>query len=168
MKSDGQLVGDVAKSCAVSVDTIRHYERKGVIPAALRDDNGYRRYPDGTADRVRIVRRALEIGFSLEELSGILRERAAGQPPCRKVRSLAVEKLDELDARIASLLHLRETLASILTTWDRQLDATPAGGMSHLLDSHRLTGGLCVHYCITRRPHAPCQPFHRPRIVSAV
>lgn len=135
MKSDAPLIGTIAKACGVSVDTVRHYEQKGVIPPAVRDENGYRRYPAGTCDRVRIVRRALEIGFSLDELARIFRERAAGRPPCHGVKELAARKLDELDARIASLLALRQALAETIGAWERQLDTTGAGEMAHLLDS---------------------------------
>ncbi|MEO8036180.1 MAG: MerR family DNA-binding transcriptional regulator [Acidobacteriota bacterium] len=135
MKDDAPLIGTIAKACGVSVDTVRHYERKGVIPPAVRDESGYRRYPAGTGDRVRIVRRALEIGFSLDELARIFRERKAGHPPCRNVKDLAARKLMELDARIASLLALRAALAETVGAWESQLENTGEGQMALLLDS---------------------------------
>jgi DNA-binding transcriptional MerR regulator len=128
-------IGEVADACGVSADTIRHYERKGVLPPADRDESGYRRYTENTIDRVRVVRRALAIGFTLDELSRIFRERASGRPPCRDVQALARRKLHELDERIAELLKLRAALAVTLETWDAQLDATAGGEMALLLDS---------------------------------
>ncbi|MFP5247337.1 MAG: MerR family DNA-binding transcriptional regulator, partial [Thermoanaerobaculia bacterium] len=78
--------GALAKECGVSTDTIRHYERLGLIPAAVRGANGYRRFPPETAGRVLLIRRAVAIGFSLDELARILRQRDSGSPPCRNVR----------------------------------------------------------------------------------
>lgn len=128
------LTGQVARACGVSHDTIRHYERLGVIAKADRDRSGYRRYAPETIDRVRIVRRALGIGFTLEELARIFRQRSSGRPPCREVRALARQKLSDLDSRIAELLAMRETLRTTLAAWDDVLQATPEGHAAHLLD----------------------------------
>jgi MerR family transcriptional regulator, Zn(II)-responsive regulator of zntA len=128
-------IGEVARACGVSVDTIRHYERLRVIPLALRDDNGYRRYPESTIGRVLMVRRALRIGFSLDELARIFKKRASGQAPCRDVRGLAVKKLAELEDHLRELAGLRDALAATIDSWSTRLDATPAGELAHLLES---------------------------------
>ena len=128
------LTGEVARACGVSHDTIRHYERVGVIDKAHRDDNGYRRYGADTIDRVRIVRRALGIGFTLEELARIFRQRSSGRPPCREVRALAAKKLNDLEGRLAELLAVRETLITTLNAWDAVLGATARDQPAHLLD----------------------------------
>src|ERR1700682_802316 len=95
--------GTLARLCGVSPDTIRHYEHLGVIPSATRNANGYRGYPEATIDRVRVVRRALTLGFTLAEPARILRQRDSGRPPCREVRALAVRKLADLDQRLVEL-----------------------------------------------------------------
>lgn len=128
-------IGEVAKACGLSVDTIRHYEQLGVIPQPSRDGNGYRRYPQTTIARVMIVRRALQIGFRLEELARIFRIRAAGKTPCHEVRALAARKLTELDERIAAMQSLRVALAATIESWSARLDATPPGELAHLLES---------------------------------
>jgi MerR family transcriptional regulator, copper efflux regulator len=133
--NDEPRIGEIAAACGVSVDTIRHYERKGVIGGVARDGSGYRRYPTETIDRVRVVRRALAIGFTLDELARIYRQRAAGQPPCRGVRALAARKLAELDQRIEELLKLRAAMSGTLESWDRQLGTIEEGELAHLLDS---------------------------------
>ncbi|MDQ3280522.1 MAG: heavy metal-responsive transcriptional regulator [Acidobacteriota bacterium] len=133
--SDLFRIGDVARRCGVSDDTIRHYEAKGVIAPARRDANGYRRYDASVVDRVLLVRRALRLGFSLDELARIFKQRARGRPPCREVRSLAERKLAEVNERIAELIDLRETLAHTLETWNGRLDATRDGEPAHLLES---------------------------------
>ena len=129
------LTGELARRCGVSADTIRHYERRGVIPPPERGENGYRRHRPETVDRVLLVRRALAIGFSLDEIARILRERAAGTPPCRKVRALAGEKLAELDRRIAEMTAMREELAAIVEEWDARLSVTTDGDPARLLES---------------------------------
>jgi DNA-binding transcriptional MerR regulator len=133
--SDLLQTGEVAKQCGVSVDTVRHYERKGVIAPAERGENGYRRYPPDTVERVALVRRAVALGFSLDELARIFRQRASGRAPCREVRSLAARKMSELDDRIAAMISLRDLLATTLRSWDDRLAATPDGQPAHLLDS---------------------------------
>ncbi|SRR5258708_3892868 len=133
--SSGLLIGDVAKQTGVSVDTVRHYERKGVIEGVVRDGSGYRRYPAATIDRIRVVRRALGIGFTLDELARIFRQRASGHPPCRQVRDLAARKLGELDERIAALNAVRAALSVTVTSWESRLEATAEGGLAHLLES---------------------------------
>jgi MerR family copper efflux transcriptional regulator len=132
---DELRIGDIAAACGVSVDTIRHYERKGVLGGVARDGSGYRRYPPDTIDRVRVVRRALSIGFTLDELARIYRQRASGQPPCRGVRALAARKLTELDQRIEELLKLRAAMSGTLESWDRRLANLEEGEAAHLLDT---------------------------------
>jgi len=129
------LIGEIASRTGVSVDTVRHYERKGLLHDVRRDPNGYRRYPAATVDRIRVIRRALGIGFTLDELSRIFRQRAAGTPPCAQVHELATRKVIELDERIAAMTAVRAALAETLTSWKQRLQTTPAGGFAGLLDS---------------------------------
>ena len=128
------LTGEVARACGVSNDTIRHYERTGVIDKAARDRSGYRRYEPRTIDRIRTVRRALAIGFTLNELARIFRQRSSGRPPCREVRALAEQKLRDLEIQLAEILAVRETLTHTLAAWDSALRSTPEGRPAHLLD----------------------------------
>lgn len=129
-------IGMLAKSCGVSPDTIRHYERLGLI-VAVRGANGYRRFARETIDRVQLIRRALSIGFSLAEMTRILRQRDAGIAPCRGVRALAGEKLAELDQRIRELTAMRAELAEILADWDQKLAETRDGEPARLLEFER-------------------------------
>ncbi len=129
------LISDVARACGVSADTIRHYERRGAIPPAVRGPNRYRRYADATIARVKMVRRALAIGFTIDELARLFRKRAAGAPPCREVRAMAERKLAEVDARIAEMSALRETLAATIRDWDARLERTGEGAAAMLLES---------------------------------
>lgn len=132
---DEIFIGELARLCGVSPDTIRHYERLGVIPAAVRGPNGYRLYPRATAGRVLLIRRALAIGFSLAEIRRILGERDTGKPPCRGVRALAEEKLADLGRRIDEMTAMREELVKIVSEWDERLAATRDGEPAHLLEN---------------------------------
>jgi DNA-binding transcriptional MerR regulator len=85
--------GDLARAARVSPDTIRHYERIGILPRASRTDSGYRVYPASAVERVLAVRRAPRIGFTLAQLADVLKARDAGGAPCRRVYQLAQEKL---------------------------------------------------------------------------
>jgi MerR family transcriptional regulator, copper efflux regulator len=133
--TDEILSGELARLCGVSADTIRHYERLGLLPAAVRGENGYRRFPRETVERVLLIRRAVAIGFSLAEMQRILRQRDNGAAPCRGVRAMAGEKLTDLDRRIAEMTAMREELAVILTEWDARLAGSAEGEPVRLLES---------------------------------
>ena len=127
--------GELAGAAGVSTDTLRHYERKGVLGAPRRSANGYREYPPEALARVTLVRRALAFGFTLDELARVLRSRERGGTPCREVRALAAEKLADVEARLAELLELRGELRAILGEWDSRLAGATGGARAGLLES---------------------------------
>jgi DNA-binding transcriptional MerR regulator len=126
--------GKLAHLSGVSTDTLRYYERRGLLPRPPRDANGYRRYPPAALDRVRVVQRALDAGFTVDDLARVLRQRDAGGAPCRDVLGIARARLEELDARIRGLLALRAELRVAIKEWGERLAATPAGRPARLLD----------------------------------
>jgi DNA-binding transcriptional MerR regulator len=128
-------IGDVARRTRLSPDTLRHYERKGLLPRAPRSPSGYRLYGPEAERRVRLVQAALSLGFTLDELVSILRERAQGRPPCRRVRALAEQKLHALEQRIAELTHMRRALVETLNEWDARLARTVPGAAAGLLEA---------------------------------
>jgi DNA-binding transcriptional MerR regulator len=119
----------------VSSDTLRHYERVGVLPRPPRGENGYRLYPAEALERLRLVRRAMGIGFTLEELARLLRARANGAPPCREARLLAARKLEEVEQRLRELEALREELVRTISDWDARLEGASSGEPARLLES---------------------------------
>src|SRR5436190_6105025 len=98
---------DMARATGVSTDTLRHYERSGLLPGVTRTAAGYRRYSNATVARVLLIQRALVVGFSLADLARVLRARDRGGAPCRSVRELVGDRLEELNRRIEELLALR-------------------------------------------------------------
>jgi len=128
-------IGEIARQAGVSPDTIRHYERVGVLPHPPRTMAGYRRFPGEAIERVRLVRRALAIGFTLAELARILKVRDAGGAPCKAVHVLARKKLQSLKEQIADLIRLRSQMESVLRSWDRKLAHASRGKRAGLLES---------------------------------
>ena len=126
---------ELARLAGVSTDTLRHYERKGVLNAPRRAMNGYREYGLEALDRVLLVRRALGVGFTLDELARILKERDRGRAPCREVRELAAAKLAEIETRLSELVNVRDQLQATIQGWDSKLAETPGGERAGLLES---------------------------------
>ena len=125
----------MARRADVSTDTLRLYERKGLIPPARRSPNGYREYAPEACARVRLVRQAVAIGFTLDELVRVFKVRDQGGAPCRDVRALGAAKLAQLDARLLDLDRARDRLRGVLRRWDEILAATPQGSRAALLDA---------------------------------
>jgi DNA-binding transcriptional MerR regulator len=99
-----------------------------------RSASGYRLFPSETLHRVQLIRAALSIGFSVRELCDIFRERESGAAPCRRVRNLAAEKLDAVEARLRELQSCRRELRKALGEWDQLLAKTPRGKQARLLE----------------------------------
>jgi DNA-binding transcriptional MerR regulator len=127
--------GDLAKAAGVSPDTIRHYEKIGVLPRASRTESGYRLYPASAVERVLVVRRALQIGFTLAELAEVLRARDAGGVPCGRVYKLAQEKLTGIEADIETLQLTRRYVRKVLADWAQRTQTAGPGQQSQLLYS---------------------------------
>jgi DNA-binding transcriptional MerR regulator len=127
--------GDLARATGVSTDTLRHYERLGILKKPPRTEGGYRSYPPEALDRVNLIRNALASGFTLRELTTILRVRDGGGAPCQQVAELAREKIRQLEIQITQLAHLRNSLKLTIREWDGHLKRTPDGGHAHLLES---------------------------------
>ena len=132
--------GGLAKAAGVSPDTIRHYEKIGVLPRASRTESGYRVYPGNSVDRVLVVRRALRIGFTLAELAEVLKARDAGGAPCHRVYKLAQGKLKGITADIEALKQTQRYLRQVLGDWDQRMRQTAPGEKANLL--HSLTGSV--------------------------
>jgi MerR family copper efflux transcriptional regulator len=128
-------IGELAQSAGVTVDTIRYYERIGVIPKARRASNGYRDYASDVRNRLRIIRNAVSLGFPLKEITTLLRIRDAGGAPCAQVRDYAVTLVDQIDRRIAEMKAERKAMLAMIDHWNLKLAKTKPGTRAHLLDA---------------------------------
>lgn len=134
-------IGELAKATGVSTDTLRHYERKGVLQSQ-RAGNGYREYPEDALVRVRMVRQGLAMGFTLDELSSIFKIFDRGGAPCQQVRSLAASKLAQIETHLQEVNALRDDLKNALKDWDRRLAKTASGQRAGLLKTLAARNGV--------------------------
>ena len=127
--------GELAGLAGISRDSLRHYERMKLLAAPRRSSANYRLYPPEAVDRVRLIQRALGVGFSLPELAKILKVRDEGGAPCRQVRRLLEAKLSQIDERIGDLLAMRDHMRMVLADWGKRLAQTPKGRPARLLET---------------------------------
>jgi MerR family mercuric resistance operon transcriptional regulator len=126
-------IGQVAQAAGVNIETIRYYERCGLLSDPGRRESGYRAYPPDTVARVQFIKRAQQLGFTLREIAGLLALRVDAETTCDQVREQAEAKLAEIDARIADMQQIRGALATLSAAC---ADGGPAGECP-LLDALR-------------------------------
>lgn len=113
-------IGELATRAGVSIDTVRYYERKGLLPRAARTEGGFRLFMPEAVERIRFIKQAQEIGLSLEEIGALLSEGGAAE--CQRVHDLLRSKLEELDGKIKAMRSFRRTLARHYEACERELE----------------------------------------------
>jgi DNA-binding transcriptional MerR regulator len=111
--------GEVAARAGVNVQTLRYYERRGLLPEPERQESGYRRYGPEAIRTVRFIKRAQQLGFDLRDAEVLLALAAGGPHNCDAARELAEAKIVELDQRIADLRSMRASLGRLAATCAR-------------------------------------------------
>ncbi len=106
-------IGQVAKRAGVGVETLRFYEREGLIAEPARRPSGYRQYPLEAVKRVRFIRHAKELGFTLKEILELLDLRVDPQSTCADVRNRAEHKIADIEQRIANLKRMKTALSRL-------------------------------------------------------
>src|SRR5580765_6701953 len=101
-------IGEVAARTGESRDTIRYYERVGLVPRPMRTPAGYRQYREGIVNRLALIRNAQRFGFSLRDIAGFLGVRDGGGKPCHDVRAAAARMLEAMDSQIGELQAARK------------------------------------------------------------
>lgn len=105
-------IGRLATAAGVNVETIRYYQRRGLVEAPAKPLGGHRRYGPSAVSRVRFIKRAQQLGFTLEEITGLLRLEDGRS--CRETRLLAEHKLATIEQRIADLTRMRRMLEALI------------------------------------------------------
>ncbi|MGH2668492.1 MAG: heavy metal-responsive transcriptional regulator [bacterium] len=118
-------ISELAALAAVTPDTLRYYERLGLMAPPPRTRSGYRRYDGSALERVALIRKAQAVGLTLREVREVLEIASGGRDPCEHVRALLARRLAEVDGRIADLQSLRRALAGILASTDTPPQASP-------------------------------------------
>ena len=113
-------IGEVAERAGVSIDTVRYYEHRRLLPRAPRTQGGFRVFTRDAVERVQFIKQAQDLGFSLDEIKGLLA--TGGAEECRKVCDLLKRKLSELDERLKAMKGFRRVLSRHLLACDAELE----------------------------------------------
>ncbi len=108
-------IGQVARRADVGIETVRFYERQGLIDEPPRRESGYRQYPQEAVARLRFIKRAKELGFSLKEIRELLRLRFDPATTCAAVRSRAKAKIMDIEGKIEALQAIKKVLGKLTT-----------------------------------------------------
>ncbi len=119
MNHEAMRIGQVATQAGVNIQTLRYYERRGLLKAPDRQPSGYRAYPPDTVRLIRFIKRAQELGFTLDEIGTLLRLRAMSAAECQDVFRLAQEKVRLIDTKIVDLRAIRARLAALMRSCSR-------------------------------------------------
>lgn len=106
-------IGQVAKQAGVSVETLRFYEKQGLLSKPARSASGYRCYDASVVRRVRFIQRAKELGFALREVAELLNLRQTRHTSCAQVRSVALAKMADIDQKLTDLQRMRMALENL-------------------------------------------------------
>lgn len=112
----GMTIGVLARTAGVGVETVRYYQRRGLLGEPGRPAGGVRRYGEDAVARIRFIRRAQEVGFALEDVKLLL---VLGEKPeCRGARTLAAKKLGVIESRVRDLERMRQALGELIQQCD--------------------------------------------------
>ena len=114
----GLTVGRLARRAGVKADTVRYYEKRGLLPPADRTPSAYRMFPESSVKRLRFIRRAADLGFTLKEIQELLD--LADHPDlaaCAVVRDRAEAKLADIEHQLKDMRRVRKTLADMVANW---------------------------------------------------
>ena len=109
-------IGQLARAADVNVETVRYYQRRGLVAQPQRPSNSVRRYSEDSVKRIRFIKRAQELGFTLAEVTNLLALEDGRS--CRETRELAGRKLAIVESRLADLSRLRRTLRELVARCD--------------------------------------------------
>lgn len=155
MQNHANTIGAVARQAGVNVETIRYYQRIGLVREPARPQGGVRRYPPDTVERIRFIKRAQELGFTLGEVAELLRLNDGVH--CRDARGLAANKLALVEARIRDSTLVQRTLRQLIAECDagKERDCCPIIDSLSATPRRRTQRAGTIRRWCTRSPSAP-------------
>jgi MerR family mercuric resistance operon transcriptional regulator len=108
-------IGQLAKAANVNLETIRYYERRGLVPEPPRNSSGHRQYSDDAVVRTKFIKRTQVLGFTLREISEILSLKMEPGTTCRDIKSRVEAKIEDVEQKIADLKHIRKALLRMVS-----------------------------------------------------
>lgn len=134
-------IGELAQQAGVTVQTVRFYERRKLLPEPIRKQSGYRQYGENELKQLRFIRQAKSLGFSLDEIREIIRSRGRGECPCTDVIAMAERHLHEVSEQIEKLEKFKEELGRSIKHWKSAGKQTlSAGAICTLIERTMETG----------------------------
>ena len=135
-------IGEVSRLSGIGIETLRFYEKQGLLHHATRTQGNYRLYRAEALERLEFIKRAQVLGFTLAEIAQIIKEKESGNNPCFEVREIVRRKLAELDERMKEMRRYRNELAAALAEWDEteQQEGEVCGLIEHTEIASTLTG----------------------------
>jgi len=127
-------IGELSKMAGVPIDTVRYYEKRGLIPQPVRSASGYRQYLSSDMTRLKFIVQAKELGFTLDEIGQLLALRRGGRA-CIEVRSVAESKAQEIGMKIQKLSRMRQTLLELAEQCEKSSDNDPCPILNSLEES---------------------------------
>lgn len=106
-------IGKLAKACGINVDTVRYYEREGLVLPTHRTESGYRIYSHETSKRLNFICRAKNLGFTLKEIKELLELNEKPESRCEDVKKIATNKIQDIETRIADLSRIQNSLKEL-------------------------------------------------------
>lgn len=110
--------GELAERAGVNPQTLRYYERRGLLASPQRSSSGYREYPAEALPRLQFIKRAQWLGFSLDETEELVHLASGGPAACDAARELAIARLADVAARAADLARMRDSLSDLVSRCD--------------------------------------------------
>ena len=109
-------IGRLAKRCDVNIETVRYYERRGLIPPPPRRESGYRQFSEEAVARIRLIKQSQEVGFTLKEISELLALRVDPQTTCADIKRRTEGKISEVEKKIQALNRMKKALVKLRAT----------------------------------------------------
>ena len=135
---EGLFIGELSRQVGIPVQTIRYYERLGLLEPPERTESQYRIYSEEAFERLRFIQKAKQFGLSLDEIKQLIEIKAGGMPPCINLKAMVKKHLDELDCHIQEMLAFRQELGSRY----EQIDALLSDSSAALTEAS-FNGRIC-------------------------
>jgi DNA-binding transcriptional MerR regulator len=133
-------IGEVSRRTGVGIETLRFYEKSGLLDRPGRTYSGYRLYGSEVLDRISFIKQAQVLGFSLDEIGRLIKHKQDGESPCEEVRQVVETRLAELDERIKQMNRYRKELTATLKEWEKVGHAD--GHVCGLIESSHIEHGI--------------------------